>query len=222
LTGVGAFVGHTTGSWRNKVGLVVYLLGDIEISIEGIEVGVTLFHFDGKLEWVTVGVRLGPEVGYFVLGFEVNIVGRNVGEYVGDRVGEYDGVTWVGCRVTCGMGSLMIANVGIGVGMNDGFNVGGSVSFVGFRVIILLGDFEGTMEVTEEGFFDGHWDGLGDSVGVEEIEGRLLIDGDNDIDGPVIVVIDWTCDIVDVGGICQTHLLWTAKKLPFLQLDSPI
>ncbi len=96
----------------------------------------------------------------------------------------------MGCRVNCGMGSLMITNVGIGVGMNDGFNVGGSVSFVGFRVFILLGDFEGTMEGTEEGFFDGHRDGLGDSVGEEEIDGKLLIDGDNNTEGPVIVVID--------------------------------
>ena len=93
-------MGNTTGSWRNKVGFVVYLLGDMETSIEGVEVGVTLFHFDGKVERVIVGNRLGVGVGCFVLGFGVDLVGYNVGEfvgdfvgeYVGDRVGKYDGV----------------------------------------------------------------------------------------------------------------------------------
>jgi hypothetical protein len=161
-----AFVGHTTGSWRNKVGFVVYLLGEIETSIEGVEVGATLFHFDGKLEWSIVGGRVGGEgVGYFVLGFGVDIVGDNVGEYVGNRVGKYDGAKWVGCCVTCGIGALIIINVGNGFGLIDGFKVGGSVGLVGFRVLTLLGVFEGTMEGIEDGFVDGDWDGLGDSVG---------------------------------------------------------
>ena len=78
--------------------------------------------------------------------------------------------------------------------MNDGFKVGGSVGLVGFRVLTLLGVFEGKMEGIEDGFVDGDWDGLGDSVGLEENDGRLLIDGDGNCDteteGPVVVVID--------------------------------
>jgi hypothetical protein len=173
LIGIGALVGNTTGSWRNKVGFVVYQLGDIETSIEGVEVGVALFHFDGKLERVIAGDRLGSGVGCFVLGFGVEIVGKNVGEVVGNFVGEYDGdlvgkddgFKWVGC-VTCGIGALIITNVGNGVGFNDGLRVEKSVDIVGFRVLDLLGLFEGTVEGIEDGFFDG----LGYSVGLDVID----------------------------------------------------
>lgn len=62
----------------------------------------------------------------------------------------------MGCRVTCGIGALIITNVGNGVGLNDGLKVGESVGLVGFRVFILLGDFEGIIEGIEDGFFDGN------------------------------------------------------------------